>query len=77
MTSTTTEPFTLGDRIEVGDIARRVGLKWPTGKAPMKRSVADRMAKRIVRMRDAGEKPYISDARQTFAQGVRFNYQEN
>ena len=71
----TVEPFTIPERIEVGDIARRVGMRWTTGPVPPKLSIAVSIAKRIVRMRDSGTDPYYSDLAQTFRWGVRFNYQ--
>ncbi|MFF0707403.1 hypothetical protein [Gordonia sputi] len=72
-----TEQFTIPDRIECGDIARRVGMTWTCGPVPPKLSVVVRIAKRVVNMRDSGEGPYISDLSDTFFKwGVRFNYTE-
>ncbi|WP_331436281.1 hypothetical protein RND64_20210 [Gordonia sp. w5E2] len=69
------EPFTIPERVDVGEIGRRFGMRWPTGTVPPKRSLVVRLSKRIVRMRDSGTTPYYSDLSQTFRWGVRFNYQ--
>lgn len=73
----TVEPFTIPDRIECGEIARRFGIRWACGPVPPKRSRVASIAMRVCRMRDSGEGPYISDLSDTFFKwGVRFNYTE-
>jgi hypothetical protein len=72
--SAAVEDFTIPERIECGDLARRFGARWASGPGPPKQSVVVAISKRIARMRDRGQQPYYSDLAQTFRWGVRFNY---